>query len=226
MKKPSVLTKPISLLFLFPLIFSISCTQQSFVCWNEQKTKAIAFAFDEAMGSVTVKDIYEYFSLKSINEPFNSLMPGGTYKIQMNEDSITLEVIQDTVFTKTKLPSGRFIKSHTEIKTQNDYLKQRRYHAIYPVIDKYVFEKKSLKLSLFYTPLPKPRSAIEQEFIYDKTTKNLSPKKTKDLTSKELPLIFPLHEKTETYFYPNCKKEEEYSLKRTIRTILKYFYFV
>ncbi len=226
MKKPSVLTNPVPLLFLSPLIFSISCTQQSFVCWNEQKTKAVSFAFDETMNSVTVKDIYQYSTLDSSNKPLSSHMPGGTHRLKMNKDSITLEVIQDTVFTKTRLPSGRFIKSHTEIKTQNDYLKQRRYHAVYPVIHKYIFEKKSLKLSLFYSPLPKPRSAIEQEFIHDKTTNDLHPKKTKDLSPEELTLIFPPHEKTTPYIYPDCKKEESYSLKRTIRTILKYFYSV
>ena len=217
-----------SILLLIPLLFvcSVSCTQKSFVCWDKQRTEAMAFAFDDTLNDVTVRDIYTYSTFDSKKEPLNSDMPGGTHTLQMKESVITLEVIQDTVFTKYRLPSGKLIKSHTEIKTEYDYLNQRRYHAVYPVIWKYVFDKNSLELSFSSWPLPKPRSAIEQEFIYNKTTDDLYPRKTKDLTEEEFSLIFPAHEKRYSHMYPHCEKEEPHSLKRFLRTLSKYFNFV
>ena len=227
MNRPSTLTNLTSLFGLSLMTaFSISCTRQSFVCWNEQKTKAIAFSFDEAFRSVTVRDIHEYHTLNSKTKPLDSHMPGGTHRLQMDKDSINLEVIQNTVFTKTRLPSGKFIKSHTEIKTQNDYLKQRRYHAVYPVVWRYIFEKKTSKLSLSYSPLPQPRSAIEQDFIPYGTTGKLQPRKVKDLTLQEATSIFPSHEKRKTYMYPDCKKEDPSSMKPFIRKIVKYLNFI
>ena len=212
--------------FFIPFIFSISCTQKSFVCWNEKKTQALAFSFNETMGYVTVKDIRRYSTLTSRKKPLKSHMPGGTHTLEMNKDFITLKVIQDTVLIKTRIPSGKFIKNPTEIKTEYDYLNQKRYHAIYPIIHKYFFDKKLLKLSLSYLPLSKPRSAIEQEFIQNKKTNDLHPKKRRELTPEELLLIFPPHEKTKTYIYPRCEKEKTYSPKGILRSILKYFHFV
>ena len=213
----------IILLILFFFTFSVSCTQKSFVCWNEEETEAIAFAFDSIVGYAVVEDIHDFYILNA-EKQLNSDMPGGSHTLQMDQNTVVLEFIQDTVYTKTKLPSGQFIKDSSEIKNRYDYLNQRRYHAVYPVVHKYVFDKKLLKLSLFYSPLPKPRSAIEQEFIYDKTRNNLYPKKVKDLTQSESASIFPPHEKTSTFLYPKCKNET-YSLKRILRTILGYLIF-
>ena len=213
------------LLTFFFLTFSISCTQKSFVCWNEDKTKAMAFAFDDNLNYVTVRDIFRYSTLDSHKEHLASHMPGGTHRLQMDQDVITLEVIQDTVFTKTKLPSGKFIESHEEIATEDDYLKQIRYHAVYPVVWKYVFDKDSLKLSFSSFPLPKPRSAIEQKFIYDKSKDDFYFQKTKDLTDKEFSILFPSNEKAYNSNY-NCEEEDAYSLKRMLRSIVKYLNFV
>ena len=153
-------------------------------------------------------------------------MPGGAYRLQMNPDFIDLEVIQDTVFTKTRLPSGQFIKSSDEIQTQEDYLKQIRYHSVYPVIRKYIFNKKSLQLTYSSRPLPKPRSAIEQKFVYEKETDSLRPYKTRDLEEEELKGIFPAHEKTRVRPYPNCEQESFFSIKQKVRSMLKYWIFV
>lgn len=219
-------TPPRFLLVLFLLIFSVSCTKKSFICWNKEKTKAVAFSFDNILNTVTIADIHGYSTLTSSQKSLQSHMPGGTHRLKMDKDLIVLKVIQDTVFTKTKLPSGKFIKSHTEIETEDDYLKQKRYHAIYPVIHKYIFDKKLLKLSFSSRPLPRPRSAIEQKFIFDKATDDLYPEKTKDLSPEELSAIFPAHEKTHNSTYPDCKQENAYSIKRFFRTILRYFQFV
>ncbi len=214
------------LFVLFFSTFSISCTHRSFVCWNEKNTKAIAFEFSDDLRYVKVSDIHSYNILNSKKIPLNSNMPGGTHKLEINQNSITLKVIQDTVFTKTQLPSGKFIKYHSEIKSQHDYLNQRRYHAVYPVVWKYVFNRDSLKLSFSLIPLPKPRKSIEQKFIYDENKKNLYPEKVRNLTEKESALIFPSHEKTKTFIYPKCKEEDAHSLKKFLRTISKYLKFV
>ena len=95
------------LFVLFLFSFSVSCTQKSFVCWNKEETEAMAFTFDDLLGKVIVRDIQDYYVLNSKKGPLNSEMPGGAYTLQMGEDMITLEVIQDTVLTKTRLPSGR-----------------------------------------------------------------------------------------------------------------------
>lgn len=209
-------------LILFLYTFSISCTQKSFLCWNEQKTEAMAFAFDET--SVTVRDIHRYSTVNSSKEPLQSHMPGGTHRLQMNLDSIILEVIQDTASAKIQLPSGKFTNSHTEFENEEEYLKQKRYHAVYPVIHKYIFDKKLSKLSLLYSRLSKPRSAIAQKYIYNKTADEYFLEKIKDLTDEEFSTIFPAHEKSQTYMYPNCE-EESHSMKQMIRSILRHLTF-
>lgn len=208
------------LFVLFLFTFSASCTQKSFVCWNEEETEAVAFSFDDILNTVTVRDIHSYAVLNAKKEPLSSDMAGDTHALQMDEDFITLEVIQDTVFVKTRLPSGEFIKDPSKIDNEYDYLNQRRYHTVCPVVRKYVFDKQLEQLSLSYSPLPKPRSAIEQEFIYDKSRGDLYPRKVKDLTLEEFSVIFPPHEKSSTFLYPNCK-EETHSLKRILRTIIR-----
>lgn len=209
---------------LFLYTFSISCTQKSFLCWNEQKTEAMAFAFDEISNYVTIRDIHRYSNLNSSKEPLQSHIPRGTHRLQMNPNSITLEVIQDTASSKIQLPSGKFTNSHTEFESEEEYLKQTRYHSVYPVIHKYIFDKELSKLSLSYSRLPKPRSAIAQKYIYDKTADEYFLEKVKDLTDKEFSTIFPAHEKSKTYMYPNCK-EESHSMKRMIRSILRHLTF-
>lgn len=213
------------LILLFILFTSsVSCTQKSFVCWNKEETEATAFAFDDISNIVTVRDIHSYSTFNSKREALSSEMSGGTHRLQMDEDLITLEFIQDTVFVKTRLPSGKFIKDPSKIDNEYDYLNQRRYHAIYPVVHKYVFDRELSELSLFYSPLPSPRSAIEQEFIYDDTRGGLYPRKVKDLTDQEWSSIFPPHEKSSTVRYPKCK-EDTGSLKRILRTIIRHLTF-
>jgi len=205
---------------LFIIFFFVSCTQKSFVCWNERETEAVAFAFDEVLQCVTVRDIHNYSALSARREPLNSDMPGGTHTLQMDENLIILEVIQDTVLVKTRLPSGELTTDPSRIDNEYDYLNQRRYHAVFPITHKYVFDKQMSRLSLFYSLLPKPRSAIEQEFIYDKARDGLYPRKVKDLTLEESSMIFPAHEKSSVFLYPKCK-EDTYSLKRILRTIIR-----
>ena len=220
------LKKEIQLVFLlslFLLTSSVSCTQKSFLCWDEQRTKAMAFAFDDIVNHVKVRDIQSYSTLTSSKEPLQSHMPGGTHRLQMDSNLITLEVIQDTAYSKNQLPSGEFIKSNTEI-TEEEYLKQINYHAVYPVIWRYVFNKNSLTLSFSSAPLLKPRYATKAKFVYDKTADDYFLEKTKDLTATELSRIFPPQEKSYTDIYPNCE-EESYSFKRIFRSIIRQLSF-
>ena len=226
--KEDFLKKNNNYIFLFTLFFctfftSYTQAQKSFVCWNEQKTEAIAFAFDDTLNYVTVRDIHRYSTFKSRKEQLQSHMPGGTHKLQMDTDFITLEFIQDTASAKTQLSTGEFIKSNTEI-TEEEYLKQTRYHAVYPNIHKYTFDKNLLKLSLSYSPLPKPRYSSMAKYVYDQKTDEYHFKKIRELTDKEFSTIFPPHEKSNTYSYPNCE-EDSGSLKQTIRSILKHLTF-
>ena len=216
-------SKLVFLLSLFLFTSSVSCTQKSFLCWNEKRTKAMAFAFDDILNHVKVRDIHGYSTLTSSKEPLQSHMPGGTHRLQMNSSLITLEVIQDTAYSKNQLPSGKFIKSNTAI-SEEEYLKQTNYHAVYPVIWRYVFDKKLLTLSFSSSPLPKPRYATKAKFVYDKTADDYFLEKTKDLTAKELSEIFPPEEKFYTDIYPNCE-EESFSFKRIIRSIIRQLSF-
>ena len=220
------LKKKSHFVFLLSLLLftsSVSCTQKSFVCWNEQKTEAVAFAFDDISNYVTVRDIHRYSTFNSSKEPLQSHMARGTHRLQMNEDSITLEFIQDTAYAKTQLSTGEFIKSNTEI-TEEEYLKQTRYHAVYPNIHKYTFDKNLLKLSLSYSPLPKPRYSSKAKYVYDQKTDEYHFEKIRELTDKEFSTIFPAHEKSNTYNYPNCE-ENSGSLKQMIRSIFRQLTF-
>ena len=121
---------------------------------------------------------------------------------------------------KLNSSSGKFIESHTEI-TEEEYLKQIRYHAVYPVVWKYVFDKKLLKLSFSLSSLPKPRSAIEQKYIYNKEADDYYFEKTRDLTDEESALIFSSHKKSKTYDYPHCEGEGAYSLQADFKVYLQ-----
>ena len=211
-------------LTLFLCFFLISCKKKNFLCWNENKTKAMAFAFDETLNHVTVRDIHSYSTIDSSKEVLQSQMHGGAHRLQMNPDKIILEIIQDTASEKIQIPSGEFKNSHTEFANEEEYLKQIRYHAVYPVVHKYTFDKKALTLSLSYSRLPKPRSAIMQKYIYDKVSGEYHFRKIKDLTDKEFASIFPAHEKSNTYEYPHCE-EESHSLKRIIRSVVRQLTF-
>ena len=211
------------------LFLLISCSQNSYIynyiCWNKKRTQAIAFSFDNQLKSVTIGDIHSYFILTSQNQPLDASMSGDTHKLQMNQHSITLEVIQDTVYVKTRIPSGQFVNPK-DIKIEEDYFNQRRYHAVFPVVHKYVFDKKSPQLSVFYSPLFPPRRAIEQKFVHQGGDKyDIYPEKVKDLGLEESAAIFPPEEKTSSFSYPNCEDEGSYSLKKMIRSILKRFQF-
>ena len=213
-------SKCIFLLTLFLCTFSISCTQKSFLCWNEKRTRAMAFSYDDTLRTVTVRDIHSYSTLDASKEPLQSHMSGGTHRLQIDQDSITLEVIQYTASAKTQLPSGKFIDSNTAIEDESEWLKQRRYHAVYPTVRKYIFDRQLSKLSYSSAPLPKPRSAIEQRYIYDQKMEDYYLQKTRDLTNEEFALLFPPHEKEYRDLYPHCE-EESHSLKRVVRSILR-----
>lgn len=220
LKKKSYFVFVLSLLLFTS---SVSCTQKSFLCWNENRTEATAFAFDDISNTVKVRDIHSYSTFNSSKEPLQSHMPGGTHRLLMDKDFITLEVIQDTAYAKTQLYTGEFIKPNTEI-TEEEYLKQTFYHAVYPVLWKYVFDKKLLKLTYSSAPLPKPRRATMARNVYDKTADDYYFEKIKDLNAEELSRIFPPEEKSYTHVYPNCE-EESYSFKRIIRSIIRQLSF-
>lgn len=211
------------LLFVFLFTSSVSCTQKSFLCWNKGRTKAIAFSFDDILNEAKVRDIHRYSTLNSSKEPLQSHMPGGTHRLLMDKDFVTLEVIQDTVYAKTQLHTGEFIKPDTEI-TEEDYVKQTYYHAIYPNLGRYVFDKNASTLTYSSKPLPKPRHATMAKMVYDKTADNYFFQKVKDLNEKELSRIFSPEEKHYTHVYPNCEGES-FSFKRIIRSIIRLLSF-
>ena len=69
----------------------------------------------------------------------------------------------------------------------------------------YVFDKRASELSFFSSPLPKPRSSIEQEFVYDQAQKKiLHPRKVKDLTVEESADVFLPYKNS--YIYPDCRE--------------------
>ena len=202
---------------------SVSCTQKSFLCWNENRTEATAFAFDDISNTVKVRDIHSYSTFNSSKEPLQSHMPGDTHRLKMDKDFITLKFIQDTAYAKTQLSTGKFIKPNTEI-TEEEYMKQTRYHAVYPVVWKYVFDKNASTLTYSSSPLPKPRYSSKAKYVYDKKTDDFYFEKIKDLSAEELSRIFPPEEKNYTHVYPNCE-EESYSFKRIIRSIIRQLSF-
>ena len=214
------------IVFLLSLLLftsSVSCTQKNFLCWNEKRTEAMAFSFDDILSTVKVRDIHSYSTFNSSKEPLQSHMPGGTHRLLMDKDFITLEVIQDTAYAKTQLSTGEFIKPNTEI-SEEEYLKQTFYHAVYPVLWRYIFDKNSSTLTYSSSPLPKPRRATMARNVYDQKTDEYYFKKVKDLNAKELSQIFPPEEKFYTKAYPHCETES-YSFKRIFRSIIRQLSF-
>ena len=186
----------------------------------------MAFSYDEIMGSVTVKDMFSFYDLKSEKTPLNSKMPGGSHIIKMDSSSIILEYIQDAAYSRTQLPSGHFIENYEEeIKTEEDYKSQIIYHAVYPVVWKHIFDKKQLSLSFFADLLPIPRSATELRFNPSVPIGHRSSfKKVRDLAPKEAAQIFQIKKKSYVEKYPNCENET-FSLKRIIRSTLRTLFF-
>ena len=212
-------------LSLLCFISFVSCTEQKdFLCWDSNRSQAVSFSYDNLMGSVTIEDIHTFHSIRSIKTSFNSDMKSGTHFLKMEESHITLQYIQDTVYVKIQLPSGKFLKDSEKIHNREDWLNQIRYHAVYPVVWDYRFNKKSKQLSFSSFPLHKPRSSIKQKFNYSQKDNQIYPYKVKDLTNEESSAVFKLHERKYKKDYPNCD-DESLSTKSFIRKILKLFLF-
>jgi len=211
-------------LLLFFCFFSLSCSGTSYLCWNEIKTEAIAFSY--GLGTITVDDSRIYNMIYSQKKPLNSEMPGGSYVLKIEPSLITLERIQDTVYVRVKLPSGEFLETFSYIEDIEDYLNQIRYHAVYPVVRKYVFDKEALSLSYSATPLFKPRSAIEQKLVnYNEETQRGTFKETRNLSPQEAFDILQIDKRAYSYEYPRCE-DESFSIKRILRYLLKPFFTV
>ena len=212
-------------LFLLFFISFVSCTEQeSFLCWNADRSQAISFSYDGLMGSVTVEDIHTFHQIRSIKGSFSADMKGGTHFLKMGDDQIILRYIQDTVYVKIQLPSGVFLADSEKIQNREDWLNQTRYHSVYPVVWQYRFDKKTKQLSFSSFPLSKPRSSIKQKFNYKREDNQIYPYKVKDLTHKESSTVFKLHERKYEKNYPNCD-DESLSAKSFIRKILKLLLF-
>lgn len=210
------------------LLFCNSCSVSgfSFLCWNEKKTAAIAFNYDYLIGQVILEDRQYYTLFDSKKEPLSADMPGGSYRLTMEKGQIIVEVIQDTVLSKMKLPSGKFANPGHQFNRYDidNHEKIRAYAATYPFLYKYVFDTDSLQLVWSVSPLSKPRSAREIKYTLDRKNNMLSPQKTKDLTDKEVFSILQPENKTHTKNFVYCE-DESFSLKRIIRTIYIMFSF-
>ena len=208
---------------LFILLFFSSCLGSSFLCWNEEKTLAIAFNYDYVTGQVILKDRLYYTLFGSEEELLKEDTPGGSYyKLTMEKDQIVLESIQNLVLWRMKLPSGEFAAPDHKFNRYDidNHEKIRTYHAVYPFLYKYVFDTSSLELVLSVSPLSKPRSAREDKYTLDRENSLLTPQKTKDLTDEEAFSILQPEEKAYTIHYVYCENET-FSLKRVIRTIYR-----
>ena len=213
--------------FFFFCFFCFSCGGTSYLCWNEDKTEAMAFSYDETFGNITVGDRISFSILNAQKTPLNSNMPGGSHTIKMDKSSIILEYIQDSVYSRTQLPSGRFVENYNEeIKTKEDYKKQIIYHAVYPVVWKHVFDKKQISLFFYANPLPKPRSATELRYNPDNNPSNPRSyfKKVRDLNPEEAAQLLQLDKHSYTKEYPQCENET-FSFKRIVRSILRTLLF-
>ena len=207
---------------LFILLFFSSCLGSSFLCWNEEKTLAIAFNYDYVTGQVILKDRQYYTLFGSEKEPLSLDKSGGSYRLTMEKDQIVLEFIQYLVLWRMKLPSGKFAAPGYQFSRYDidNHKKIRSYHANYPFLYRYVFDINSLELVLSVSPLSKPRSARENKYTFDIKNRLLTPQKTKNLTDEEAFSVLQPEKKAYTINFVHCENET-FSLKRVIRTIYR-----
>ena len=170
---------------------------------------------------VRVNDLHDFY-LVTATPQLTANMKGGSHALKMTNSHIILSYIQDTIYSKTRLPSGKFIDNPSMIKDLEIFWKRTRYHATIPVVYQYTFdrEKSSLKLKTYRL---KQRAAQEQKFIRVEGGRGY-PQKLRDLSTEDVNKVFPF--KAVTYDYPQCEPESFFSVKRFVRFFFKLLYFI
>ena len=189
--------------------------QNRFVCRGEKTSRPVIYSYGE--NGIMLNDFYEYHVWRSKPEPLTAKDKGGSYRLNMGEESIVLEYIQDTVLVAYKNPAGKIVKEIGSIKSPRKFARVRRYHAIFPSFNEYVFDKQKATLTVHNTLMHPSRRIIEQKF-----TPKGKPRLVKVLSSKDAATIFPPR-KLSVSRYPHCRQESRNIVKSLGRFLRQLF---
>ena len=214
--------KKLSLCLCFTTILTGCGDSVYYLCWNQQRTAAVSFQVYTDW-AVTIDDIYSYHVLTSETEPLNASMPGGSHILKYNNNSVTLQAIQDTVSVRYRLANGEVVADYSQLDGDRDrplLAVIHRFHVTFPKIEAYTFDRTHQALSLTHTYLRPPRKTIKQRFVLLPDDNWTEPENVGTLSASEL-ASFPHH--SQTFSYPLCEREHG-SVKRVLRfwdTLLK-----
>lgn len=196
------------ILALVFLLLNTGCGSY-YYCLNKKQDRGHHFGVH--LDGVTLNHMSFYYTSLATDyqEILTSSSKGGTYNIKEHENKIILRYIQDTVLTKLGLPSGEVLKNENTVwdrfyKKEFDFLIV--YHGTFPVIQEYIFNKKSphLKVLYHYGKL-KPRKVLKITWILN--PKGKAEQKTKEALSLTKAEKLFSNQKAATFEYPLCKKE-------------------
>ena len=198
------------LLALALLVTSYSSWAARFVCRGDNASRPVIYSHGE-MG-IVLNDFYEYWRWRSKPEPLTEKDPGGTYRLIMGQENIILEYIQDTVLVAYKNSAGKIVRD-----IPKEFARVRRYHAVFPSFNEYVFDKDGATLTISNSLMYPPRKIIEQKF-----DPKGRPQLVRVVPREEASAIFPIPRPTVGH-YPHCTPESNNIFKKMERFFRLFF---
>jgi len=190
MKVSSLAVLPLSALFLASCP-AANARADSYHCLSGDQQHGLRFAWNRYF--VSLKHLSFYFEGQNQRRPLTAAMKGGTYSVAATEEAVTLRYIQDFVLTKIKLPSGEIVADSTSVADPESFRDVRRYHAVFPGVEEYRFDRGNKTLSLKYETLFPARKIIEQKFVmqgadypYPQLVRVLGPEEGREIFQDEI----------------------------------------
>lgn len=164
----------------------------SYHCLSGDRQHGLRFAWNSY--SVNLRHLSFYFEGENQRRPLTAAMKGGTYSVAATEEAVTLRYIQDFVLTKIKLPSGEIVADNTSVADPESFRDIRRYHAVFPGVEEYRFDRGNKTLSLKYKTLFPARKIMEQKFVmqdgaaypYPELVRVLGPEEGREIFQDEI----------------------------------------
>ena len=185
-----------------------------YICFNEDKTKSVLFAWNNA----GIYREHSFFPFKE--QKLTAQHAGGEHNTSNTADKISLSLIQDTVHLVIKKPSGEFVDYNSKALFDDIYSVGHAitYAATIPNMHTYIFDKHNKSLKLHYkrmsaVRLPSPkwpwvsRPPYKKKYWIEKGEEYSNIEILGDLTASEIENAFFAHQHESSFLFPNCKEK-------------------
>ena len=198
---------------LFASMIFVPCLKaESYLCLRDDRQRSHLISWNDRSVSIDQMN----FTIRSSSD---------SSKIEIDSEQVAVKFIQDTSQFRLERPSGKIIrfndkKLDQDIRTRGYGI---RYHAIVPVLNTYIFNRKEKTLMIRLASQP-PRMTAKYSWESVPTQQELRygvrPKLVKNLSKDEAVRIFS--SSPSEHFYPKCEKQKGFvaRLWHTISTFL------